>query len=94
MTKTKSNKEDNFTTIDFDCDNKTLKSLRSIAKLACVTLDQVVSVILAAYIVNEKGFKTSFKPVDQKSSKGSAKLTSPSKKISKKSVTKEDDFSF
>jgi hypothetical protein len=54
-------KEDGFTTIDFDCDAKTLKLLNSVAKLARVTLDQVVGVILATYVVNEPGFKASFK---------------------------------
>lgn len=67
MTKPK-NEEDKFTTIDFDCDKKTLEALNSVAKLACVTLDQVVSVILATYIVNEKGFKASFKDEKQKTS--------------------------
>jgi hypothetical protein len=61
MKKSTKQDSDGYTTIDFECDNKTLKLLKSVAELARVTIDQVVSVILATHVVNEGGFKAAFK---------------------------------
>ena len=50
----KVSKKREFETVSFDCDDATLARLNKIADLAAVTMSQVVSVILAAFILNDE----------------------------------------
>jgi len=50
-------KKRKFVTISIELDAATKKKLNEIANLSAVTLSQVVSVILAVYILNAKEIK-------------------------------------
>lgn len=54
MEKGRSKTKAKKSTITFECDNDTLETLKDIAKLAGVSLDQTVSVILASFCIEEK----------------------------------------
>ena len=53
-TKTKAVKK-KYETITIDCDDSTIERLKGIALRAGVTVSQVVSVMLAAYMVEDEG---------------------------------------